>query len=63
MTDVAIRVVAGVLAGDRVLLRLPAQPARRRGEFQRAAGRHPDVTANGIATKFPFLPTPLPGRR
>jgi hypothetical protein len=23
----------------------------------------PDVTANGIATKFPFLPIPLAGRR
>jgi hypothetical protein len=54
VTDIAIRVVGGTnyisaRAGDGVnFLELPPGT--------------PDVTANGIATKFPFLPTPYDGR-
>ena len=63
VTDVAIRVVAGVLTGD---VCCSGSPHNRLGDgvnFSALPAGTPDVTANGIATKFPFLPTPLAGRR
>jgi hypothetical protein len=63
VTDLAIRVVAGVLAGDACC---SGSPHNRLGDgvnFSALPPGTPDVTANGVATKFPFLPTPLAGRR
>ncbi len=63
VTDVALRVVAGVLAGDDCC---SGSPHNRLGDgvnFSALPAGTPDVTANGISTKFPFLPTPLAGRR
>jgi len=39
----------------------PASEDDARGLFNQITPE--DVTANGVATKFPFLPTPLAGRR
>lgn len=63
VTDLAIRVVAGVLTGNACC---SGSPHNRLGDgvnFSALPAGTPDVTANGIATKFPFLPTPLAGRR
>jgi hypothetical protein len=62
VTDIAIRVVAGVLVPG------PTEgfPHNRLGDgvnFSEVLPGTPDVTANGIATEFPFLPTPIAGRR
>ena len=63
VTDIAIRVVAGVLSGDPCCT---GAPHNRLGDGVNVSALPPgtpDVTANGIATRFPFLPTPLGGRR
>ena len=63
VTDLAIRVVAGVLAGDACCSGFPHNRLGDGVNFSALPAGTPDVTANGIATKFPFLPTPLAGRR
>jgi hypothetical protein len=57
VTDVALRVVAGVLISDGV-------PCLGDGvNFNKVRTGTPDVNpGNNVATKFPFLPTPNPGR-
>lgn len=60
VTDIALRVVAGVLIGSKP----PASAALKLGDgvnFNIGA-EGSNVTANGIYTKFPFLPTPHDGR-
>src|SRR5262249_37705919 len=63
VTDIAIRVVAGVLVPGAT----SGFPHTRLGDgvnFNSGViPGTPNVTANGIATKFPFLPTPIAGRR
>jgi Domain of unknown function (DUF4331) len=62
VTDIAIRVVAGVLVPGPTA----GFPHNRLGDgvnFSEVLDGTPDVTTNGIATKFPFLPTPIGGRR
>jgi hypothetical protein len=62
VTDIAIRVVAGVLVPGPTA----GFPHNRLGDgvnFSELLAGTPDVTANGIATRFPFLPTPIGGRR
>jgi hypothetical protein len=63
VTDLAIRVVAGVLAGNPCCSGFPHNRLGDGVNFSALPAGTPDVTANGIATKFPFLPTPLAGRR
>lgn len=61
VTDVALRVVAGVVADPS----LNNGVNDRLGDgvnFDRVRAGTPDVTANGVATEFPFLPLPNPGR-
>jgi len=62
VTDLAIRVVAGVLVPGPTA----GSPHNRLGDGVNFVNGVPssatNVTANGIATKFPFLPTPIPGR-
>ena len=63
VTDLAIRVVAGVLSGHACC---SGSPHNRLGDGVNVSvvpPGTPDVTANGVATKFPFLPVPLGGRR
>jgi Domain of unknown function (DUF4331) len=62
ITDIAIRVVAGVLSGDPCCA---GSPHNRLGDGVNFNSGSPgtNVTLNGIATKFPFLPTPIAGRR
>jgi len=60
VTDIALRVVAGVLIGPKP----PASAALKVGDgvnFNIGA-QGSNITANGIYTKFPFLPTPHDGR-
>jgi hypothetical protein len=62
VTDIAIRVVAGVLVQGPTA----GFPHNRLGDgvnFSEVLAGTPEVTPNGIATKFPFLPTPIAGRR
>jgi hypothetical protein len=63
ITDVALRVVAGVLVPGPTA----GFPHTRLGDGVNFNSGVPagatSVTANGIATKFPFLPTPIAGRR
>jgi hypothetical protein len=62
VTDIAIRVVAGVLVPGPTA----GSPHNRLGDgvnFSEVLSGTPDVTPNGIATTFPFLPTPIAGRR
>ncbi len=62
VTDIALRVVAGVLVPGPTA----GFPHNRLGDgvnFSEVLPGTPDVTANGIATAFPFLPTPIGGRR
>jgi hypothetical protein len=62
VTDIAIRVVAGVLVAGPTA----GFPHNRLGDgvnFSEVLMGTPDVTSNGIATTFPFLPTPIAGRR
>jgi hypothetical protein len=59
VTDVALRVVAGVLISP-----APGSAALKLGDgvnFNIGA-EGSNLTANGISTKFPFLPTPFDGR-
>jgi hypothetical protein len=62
VTDIAIRVVAGAISGDACC---GGPPHTRLGDGVNfnsgAGGTH--VTPNGISTAFPFLPTPIAGRR
>jgi uncharacterized protein DUF4331 len=61
VTDIAIRVVAGVLVPGPTA----GFPHNRLGDgvnFNQLLPGTPNVTPNGISTTFPFLPTPLPGR-
>jgi hypothetical protein len=61
VTDIAIRVVAGVLVPGPTA----GLPHNRLGDgvnFSEVFSGTPDVTPNGIATTFPFLPTPIGGR-
>jgi hypothetical protein len=63
VTDIALRVVAGVLSGDACC---GGAPHNRLGDgvnFSAVPTGTPDTTFNGISTRFPFLPIPLPGRR
>jgi hypothetical protein len=60
VTDIALRVVAGVLIGPKP----PASAALKLGDgvnFNIGA-QGSNITANGIYTQFPFLPTPHDGR-
>jgi hypothetical protein len=61
VTDIALRVVAGVLVPGPTA----GSPHTRLGDgvnFSEVQSGTPDVTANGIATAFPFLPNPIAGR-
>lgn len=69
VTDIAIRVVGGsnyinALAGDGVngLLDAPGAGTSDGPGYGRVPGNRLDVTVNGIAKEFPFLPTPHDGR-
>ncbi|MEW6682977.1 MAG: DUF4331 domain-containing protein [Nitrospirota bacterium] len=55
VTDIALRVVGGVLTN-------PATPYLGDGVNFNIGAPGTSVTANGIATAFPFLPTPHDGR-
>src|SRR5438876_6347878 len=61
VTDIALRVVAGVLAGDPCC---NGFPHNRLGDGVNFLADAPGsgVTSNGIAREFPFLPTPQDGR-
>jgi len=62
VTDIAIRVVAGVLVPGPTA----GFPHNRLGDgvnFSAVLQVTPDVTPNGISTTFPFLPIPIAGRR
>jgi hypothetical protein len=63
VTDVALRVVAGVLSGDSCCAGAPYNRLGDGVNVSAVPSGTPDVTANGISTKFPFLPIPLAGRR
>ena len=54
VTDIALRVVAGALLGP--------VPALGDGVNFNIGAPGTNITANGIATDFPFLPTPFDGR-
>jgi hypothetical protein len=71
VTDVALRVAAGLLVGATVPnlgdgvnfnIGAPGAGASDGPGYGSAVGNHLDVTANGIAKEFPFLPTPHDGR-
>lgn len=69
VTDIAIRVVGGAnyinaRAGDGVngLLDAPGAGTNDGPGYGRVTGNLLDVTTNGIAKEFPFLPTPHDGR-
>jgi hypothetical protein len=69
VTDIAVRVVGGVnyinaLVGDGVnaVLEAPGIITDDGVGYGRIPGNRLDVTANGIAKEFPFLPTPYSGR-
>jgi hypothetical protein len=69
VTDIAVRVVGGAnyinaLAGDGVnaFLEAPGIGTNDGPGYGKDAGNRLDVTANGIAKEFPFLPTPFSGR-
>ncbi|MBI3803875.1 MAG: DUF4331 domain-containing protein [Nitrospirae bacterium] len=55
VTDIALRAVAGALID-------PATPMLGDGVNFNIGAEGSNLTANGIATKFPFLPTPHNGR-
>jgi hypothetical protein len=64
VTDIGLRVVAGVLSGDDCCTGFPHNRLADGVNFLGGApgAGTSDVTANGIATTFPFLPTPYDGR-
>jgi hypothetical protein len=71
VTDIALRVVGGVLRGltvpnlgDGVNFNIAAPGAGVSDGpgYGTTVGNHLDTTANGIAAEFPFLPTPHDGR-
>jgi hypothetical protein len=62
VTDIAIRVVAGTVAGDPCCAGFPHNRLGDGVNFSEVLLSTPDVTPNGIATTFPFLPTPIGGR-
>jgi hypothetical protein len=69
VTDIAIRVVGGpnfaaALAGDGVnfLDEAPGAGTADGPGYGTIPGNRLDVTSNGIAAEFPFLPTPHDGR-
>ncbi|MBK6972934.1 MAG: DUF4331 domain-containing protein [Sterolibacteriaceae bacterium] len=69
VTDIAVRVVGGpdyikVQAGDGVnfLDGAPGSSTSDGPGYGSVAGNRLDVTSNGIAKEFPFLPTPYSGR-
>jgi hypothetical protein len=71
VTDIALRVVSGVLLGvavpnlgDGVNFNVGAPGAGTADGpgYGTVPGNRLDVTANGIAGEFPFLPTPHDGR-
>ena len=69
VTDIAIRVVGGpdyiaLKAGDGVnfLAGAPGAGTSDGSGYGRVVGNRLDVTTNGIAKEFPFLPTPYSGR-
>jgi hypothetical protein len=69
VTDIALRVVGGTnyvagLAGDGVnfLGGAPGAGVNDGPGYGAIAGNRLDVTANGIAKEFPYLPTPYDGR-
>jgi hypothetical protein len=62
VTDIALRVVSGVLHPSGCCA---GSPNNRLGDgvnFNRVRPETPTVTPNGIALAFPFLPLPNPGR-
>jgi hypothetical protein len=63
VTDVALRVVAGAVSGDPCCTGAPHSRLGDGVNFTRLVPGTPGVTGNGIATTFPFLPTPLAGRQ
>ena len=63
ITDIALRVVAGVLSGDPCCTGAPHTRIGDGVNVSLLPAGTPDVTARGVATKFPFLPSPLGGRR
>jgi uncharacterized protein DUF4331 len=63
VTDIAIRVVAGQLAGDPCCTGFPHNRLGDGVNFSEVLPGTPDVTPDGIAVAFPFLPTPIAGRR
>jgi hypothetical protein len=63
VTDIAIRVVAGVLSGDACCSGAPHNRLGDGVNVSAVPAGTPDVTASGIATRFPFLPSPIGGRR
>lgn len=69
VTDIAVRVVGGAnytaaMAGDGVnaVLDAPGAGVSDGPGYGSISGNHLDVTINGIAKEFPFLPTPHDGR-
>lgn len=62
VTDIALRVIAGVLSGHPCCDQPPHTRLGDGVNFNKVRPGTPDVTFNGIAREFPFLPTPNPGR-
>ena len=64
VTDIGLRVVVGGLSGDDCCTGFPHNRLADGVNFLGGApgAGTPDVTTNGIAKKFPFLPTPYDGR-
>jgi hypothetical protein len=70
VTDIALRVVAGVLLGPvpnlgdgvNYNIRAPGAGVADGPGYGSVPGNHLDTTANGIAAEFPFLPTSHDGR-
>jgi hypothetical protein len=62
VVDIAVRVVAGVIAGDDCCNGFPHTRLGDGVNFNKVL-TGTGVTPRGIATAFPFLPTPNPGRK
>jgi hypothetical protein len=62
VTDIALRVVSGLLDSSGCCGGLPNTRLGDGVNFNRVRPETPNVTANGIALQFPFLPLPNPGR-